>query len=182
MPAAEAPPWRERIEQALMAGADVPASRYLQLATLGLDGAPRNRTVVFRGFGPAHALLLLTHRASGKCAELAHLPRAELAWYLPCTREQFRLAVTAQCHGADAPGEWQQLRRQLWRARGAAGQAEWLSLRPAQALTEPVDDFVLVGCQVHAVDHLELACDPHRQQAWAWRDGRWHCTALRGSR
>lgn len=182
MPAAEAPPWRARIEQALTVGADLPASRYLQLATLGLDGAPRNRTVVFRGFGPGHSLLLLTHRGSSKCAELKRAPRAELAWYLPCTREQFRLAVTAACHGADAPREWQQLRRQLWTARGAAGQVEWLGMLPARPLAEPVDDFVLLDCQVHAVDHLELACDPHRQQAWVWCNGLWQYTALRGSR
>ena len=171
--AAAEPAWRPALAQALTTGASAPESRYLQLATLGLDGRPCNRTVVFRGFGPDSALLVLTDRRSRKCAELARAPQAELAWYFALSREQFRLAVTVQMHGAGTRGDWQLLRQRLWDQRGAQGQAEWLGLLPDRPLAEPVDDFVLLACRVARVDHLELLPSPHRKTRYWSAGGHW---------
>jgi pyridoxine/pyridoxamine 5'-phosphate oxidase len=56
--------------------------RVVQLATVGLDGAPRLRSVILRGIEPAMRVLRLhTDRRSAKAAEIAVEPRvALLAW------------------------------------------------------------------------------------------------------
>ena len=47
------PPWRPLLRGARQREGRSPQARWLQLATLGCDGAPRVRTLVFRGWaGP----------------------------------------------------------------------------------------------------------------------------------
>ena len=58
-------------------------ARWLQLATVAADGTPRVRTLVFRGWGAASHLDLLTDGRSAKLAELQANPAVELAWLLP---------------------------------------------------------------------------------------------------
>lgn len=43
-------PWKERIESSIAASRKIRGGNYVQLATCDSDGAPRVRTVVFRGF------------------------------------------------------------------------------------------------------------------------------------
>ena len=160
------PPWRTALTAALQRGRTKHETRYLQLATLGLDGRARNRSVVFRGFGPASEVLILTDARSTKIAELAREPQAEICWYLPVTREQFRLEVTVGCHGADAADGWAALRQQLWEARGARGQADWLGAVPDAPVALAVPEFVLLACTVSAVDHLELRPTPQEHRRY----------------
>ena len=44
------PGWRLSLTSALHRNRHLVYSRYFQLATVGLEGRPANRTVVFRGF------------------------------------------------------------------------------------------------------------------------------------
>lgn len=175
------PPWRPALDAALQRGDGVAASRYLQLATLGGDGRPRNRTVVFRGFGPDSTLLVLSDTRSRKAGELAHCAQAALAWYFPVTREQFRLEVVISLHGADSTPPWSTLRQQLWAERGARGQAEWLDRIPSQALPTPVEAFLLLVCRAHRVEHLELDCAPHRETRHEATPAGWLSERLRGT-
>ena len=163
---------------ALQRGRTKPETRYLQLATLGLDGRVRNRSVVFRGFGPDSELLVLTDARSAKVDELAADPRAEVCWYLPVTREQFRLEVEVDCFAEGAPPAWAQLRQDLWEARGATGQAEWLGAIPDAPVPLAVDVFVLLACRVSAADHLELRPKPQQHSRYRLLDERWEFTAL----
>ncbi|MFK8182750.1 MAG: Npun_F5749 family FMN-dependent PPOX-type flavoprotein [Phormidesmis sp.] len=95
-------PWRSPLSRALHRNRAVPFCRYLQLATLKLDGTPANRTVVFRGFlNGTNALMFISDFRSEKTAQIQQNPNAEACWYFTKTREQFRLAgqltlVTAQ--------------------------------------------------------------------------------------
>ncbi len=77
-------------------------NRHFQLATIALNGGPRNRRVVFRGFdgcgesgesgeGSSGGFLIITDARSDKYAELKANNRAELSWYFTQSREQFRL-------------------------------------------------------------------------------------------
>jgi hypothetical protein len=76
------------------------------LASLGLDGAPRARTVVLRGFDPAaRSLRIHTDSRSAKCAEFAADPRASLLLYDAGAQVQLRLAGTVTLHRADALAE-----------------------------------------------------------------------------
>jgi hypothetical protein len=89
---------------------------FFQLATTGLDGAPRNRTAVFRGF-EGSALLLVTRSDSAKVREIRRDGRVEICWYFGGSREQYRISATAELveKGADSP----QLRQRLWDALSA---------------------------------------------------------------
>lgn len=65
--------------------------RYVQLATIRENGRPANRTVVFRGFlWNTDKLTFVTDARSCKVKEVASNPFAEVAWYFPDSREQFR--------------------------------------------------------------------------------------------
>jgi hypothetical protein len=43
-------PWKQLLFGAIEANSHLSHSSYVQLATIGLNGRPSNRTVVFRGF------------------------------------------------------------------------------------------------------------------------------------
>lgn len=72
------------------------ASRFITLSTQGVDGAPRIRTMVFRGFDPdSEAVRLFTDARSEKMKELCLSDRVELCWYFAETWEQLR--ITGKC-------------------------------------------------------------------------------------
>lgn len=172
------PPWRAVLTAALQRHRTQPISRYLQLATVDDGGRPHNRTVVFRGFGPASEVLVLTDARSGKVAHLQRNPAAEACWYFAGTREQFRLTLHIALHDASATGAWAVLRRDLWQARKAAGQAEWLGFVPDAPLAEPVDAFVLLAGTVQVVDHLSLRPSPHEQVRYALTADGWQVSPV----
>lgn len=43
-----AAPWKAKLQQSLVQNKSLVYAKYLQLATIKLDGRPANRTVVFR--------------------------------------------------------------------------------------------------------------------------------------
>ena len=167
------PPWRTALAGALHRGRSAPESRYVQLATVADDGGPRNRTVVFRGFGPGSELVFFTDLRSAKCVEIARQPLTEICWYLPKTREQFRLKARLEQHGADAAGAWAGLRTRSWQERGARGQSEWLDAVPEAPVPLPVPQFILLAAVVAEVDHLQLRPTPQRRTVYrrAGEDG-----------
>lgn len=88
--------WRSLIESALQSNSKVgPTINYTSLATIGQNGKPKNRTLVFRGF-EKKALKFTTDLRSEKIVEIKCNPAAELCWYFPETREQFRISGTIQ--------------------------------------------------------------------------------------
>lgn len=177
-PSVAQPPWRAPLALALTQGAQVRETHYLQLATVDAEGQPRNRTVVFRGFGPDSEVLLLTDRRSAKWGEMRREPRGELAWYLPVTREQFRLTVQLTALGDGCSEPWAGIRQQLWDERGPQGQGDWLDAVPQAALPAPVADFILLVCQVVAADHLDLRPARQRQQRYRRCGQDWRSESL----
>lgn len=84
MEASTTPRWLSMIRACLAAESSPATSRFLQLGTVGLDGRPAVRTVVFRGWH-ATSLLAVTDTRSSKIPELRALPYAELCWYFQVT-------------------------------------------------------------------------------------------------
>jgi hypothetical protein len=72
-----------------LASNSLPEHKYIQIATVS-DGSPRCRTVVFRGFQETN-LLIFTDKNSEKIKELVMNPKAEICWYFPISREQYRI-------------------------------------------------------------------------------------------
>jgi len=66
----------------------------MSLATLGLDGYPRNRVVLFKGLldvDSDQGFSFYTNYESDKGRELESIPKAALSWYWPETYRQVRL-------------------------------------------------------------------------------------------
>lgn len=147
------------------------------LASIGLDGAPRARTLVLRGFDAGtRTLRLHSDRRSDKFAELARDPRGTLHGYDAAARIQLRLEGTATLHTEDAVAEagWQDSRsfsRMCYAIEPAPGSA--IATPPP----EPRDDmsgrinFAVILLRVQRLEWLWLAAGGHRRARLDWSDG-----------
>jgi pyridoxamine 5'-phosphate oxidase len=190
------PPWRSPIARALHRNRSLPQSRYFQLATVDRDLHPHNRTLVFRGWlEPSSQLQFVTDIRSSKAINLlaGASPWAEVCWYFPKTREQFRLSgtlrlVTAAC---TITGDFK-ARQQVWQQMSDAGriQFEWgtpganRSLDP-QAFNPPPPDpqqpsanFCLSLMETVRVVHLELRGDPQNCYSYELVDDEWQMRSI----
>ena len=156
-------------------------ARWLQLATVAADGTPRVRTLVFRGWGAATQLDLLTDGRSAKLTELQSNPAVELAWLLPRARAQFRLRGQAQILAA-APASAEH--HHHWQVLTPGGRALWgwplpgapfsgAEAFPAELPPEtPIPaNFVLLRIALQQVELLDLSGHPHRRRRWCAGDG-----------
>jgi pyridoxamine 5'-phosphate oxidase len=177
------PPWRALLRGARQREVRSPQARWLQLATVAADGTPRVRTLVFRGWGGAASLDLLTDGRSAKAEELRRQPAVELCWLLPRARCQFRLrgAVEPLPMPSSPPEQEQQQRalQQHWLQLTPAGRALWAWPPPGEPLDPeavfadalPPESprpahFQLLRCRLEQVELLELAGVPHRRCRW----------------
>lgn len=170
------PPWRPLLRGALERQGRSPQTRWLQLASLGVDGTPRVRTLVFRGWAGASALDLLTDRRSAKSGELAGEAPLELCWLLPRARSQFRLRGHRLL--LDTAEQGRSLRRH-WEALTPRGRALWgwpspgKPLEPQASFPRELEDgapmpahFELLRVRLRRVELLELAGHPHQRRCW----------------
>jgi pyridoxamine 5'-phosphate oxidase len=89
------PVWRQRLARSLHVNRSQVQSKYYQVASVCSNGAPKNRTMVFRGFLPdTQSLLSVTDIRSEKIEEWQgdNQSRFEICWYFSDSREQYRLA------------------------------------------------------------------------------------------
>ena len=165
MTEAETPVWLQRLKRAIRRNRRDAHNRYVQLATLGLDGKPRVRMVVFRGFSLSEAsIFFITDARSEKVKELAPCPDLELSWYFTQTREQFRLQCSAVIHSHWADADLH--RDALWRGLSDAAKAQFFWPEPGlpsgegqllEMTAHPPGTFVVIECRPQRVDHLVLA-------------------------
>jgi len=189
-------PWRSPLSRALHRNRALAYARYAQLATVKSDGRPANRTVVFRGFLDQpdglgwNGLKFICDRRSEKVTELEAHSWAELCWYFPKTREQFRLAGSVAI-ALDDTADLGPVRQQTWEAisdnaktsfywpepgKTRSPSTDWdrFSSLPDDIKPTPPEDFVLLVMQPESMDHLELRGEPQNRckysqdehQAW----------------
>ncbi len=181
------PPWRPLLKHARLKEGHSPMGRWLQLASIGPDGSPRVRTLVFRGWWNHNSLELLTDGRSAKQQELQRDPRFELCWLLPKAQSQFRLR--GHQHHLDRD-ERMQRQRHHWLRLQPEARALWGWPPPGQELdsagdwptaipngTTMPDSFALLRLEITHVDLLELTQSPHRRRCWSAEDG-WKEVAL----
>lgn len=168
--------------EALAAGIAAPghALHSLALATIGLDGAPRLRSVVPRGLDArARRLAVHTDRRSAKVAELRREPRASILGYDGEARLQIRLEGSCAVHHADEPARlaWEGLHppaRRLYRIAPAPGTAV-----TAEGAIEPerfdevaaFANFALLVLTFETLDILFLGRERHRRMRADWQGG-----------
>lgn len=159
----------------------------LFLATTGLDGAPKARTVVLRRADrSAGTIGFNTDARSPKAAELAADPRATLLGYDMAAGFQVRAEGRARLLPAD-PAAWAAAlpRSRICYRHGFAPGAPLEAPEdgdPTPEMIDPADpsaglaDFLAVDLAVDALDALDLRAGGHRRarflRAEGWR-GRW---------
>jgi pyridoxamine 5'-phosphate oxidase len=183
------PPWRSIISGTLHRNRSLPASRYLQLATVDHRGRPANRTVVFRGWrDPESQLQFVTDGRSAlrntsgtsKAEEIINNPWAEVCWYFAKTREQFRIAGKLQLINAQST-DCQPERQAAWEKMSDAGKIQFYWPLPGAVKTEeefeapqltlePATDFCLLLLSPVIVDRLELRGDPQSRSRYCLLD------------
>ena len=181
------PPWRPQIRAAQQREGRSPNARWLQLATVALDGTPRVRTLVFRGWGGPDQLDLLTDARSAKTLELQRQPAVELCWLMPKAKQQFRLRGCWRPAAGEAVAE----RQRHWQQLSPAGRALWAwpsPGRPWQASDRFVEElpadfeipehFQLLRLSIERVEQLDLGQHPHLRLSWC-REEQWRALRLR---
>jgi pyridoxamine 5'-phosphate oxidase len=148
------------------------------VATIGLDGHPRSRTVVLRAVDhPSRSLQFHTDRRSAKVAELQADPRASVLFYDAGWKVQIRIGGQATLHDEDLVGAeaWHRTRpmsRVCYTQSSAPGS---IATEPAVAvLPDPRGDafarenFVAVRITVLTLEWLYLAHAGHRRALFTY--------------
>ncbi|MFN6535438.1 MAG: Npun_F5749 family FMN-dependent PPOX-type flavoprotein [Nostoc sp. EkiNYC01] len=188
-------PWRGAIAHALHRNRSLVYARYLQLATVQANGRPANRTLVFRGFlEDTNQLKFITDSRSAKADQIQQQPWAEVCWYFPNTREQFRitgcltLVDNDDSHQHLKPARistWQELsdtaRLQFaWPHPGKTRVKEAQAFEPpAPDPVQPLPNFCLLLLDPVEVDHLELRGEPQNRKFYGRDENQeWFCEEI----
>jgi pyridoxamine 5'-phosphate oxidase len=168
-------PWRPLLARALHRNRALPYARYFQLATVRANGRVANRTVVFRGFLPeSNQLAMITDGRSAKIEQIQKTPWAEICWYFPKTREQFRLSGQLNCVDPNHPNPaWQKAYHEIWQnlsnaarqqfywpAPGQPHDSELLDTDPPTETDDAPETFRLLVFESVEVDRLDLRPNP----------------------
>ncbi|KVL34216.1 pyridoxamine 5'-phosphate oxidase [Burkholderia territorii] len=182
----------DRVWSCLASGVGAQRSPFtmLQAATLGLDGAPKVRTVVLREVSRADRRLSFhTDARSEKVAELRRDPRIAIV------ASDLESLVQIRAEGVATICDDEAQRRAVWRSNrphtlllyrvplrpGMPIESPEEAHVPASPGTTPVDDgyqnFCLLHVTVTRIDWLELARNGHRRAVFDVSDdgfeGRW---------
>uniref|UniRef100_A0A2P2PII5 pyridoxal 5'-phosphate synthase n=1 Tax=Rhizophora mucronata TaxID=61149 RepID=A0A2P2PII5_RHIMU len=125
-------PWKHLISSALESNARLKHASYFQLATIGSNGRPSNRTVVFREFEePSDKIQINTDSRTRKVEELNHCPFAEICWYFPESWEQFRISGKVDViNGSNSDPGKLKLREKSWFASSTKSRLQYLGPKP----------------------------------------------------
>ena len=194
MASSDLAPWRSPLSRALHRNRAQPFCRFLQLATVRLEGTPANRTVVFRGFrSESNQLMFICDRRSEKIAQIQQNPNAEACWYFAKTREQFRLRGQLTVITTDAStASLLDMRRQLWQkiSDKARLQFAWpqpkivrdqdsSAFTPSQPDSQvPLDTFCALLLAPEEVDYLCLRGEPQDRTVYRLAEESWTATTV----
>ena len=144
------------------------------LSSIGLDGAPRARTLVLRGFDAASRTLRLhSDRRSDKFAEILRDPRCALHGYDAASQVQMRLEGIASLHTEDTVAD------AAWDASQPTSRIIY-AIEPAPGTTiaapvpAPVDEvagrpnFGVILLRIYSLEWLFLASSGHRRARIDW--------------
>ncbi|BAZ06422.1 Npun_F5749 family FMN-dependent PPOX-type flavoprotein [Calothrix sp. NIES-3974] len=171
-------PWRSSLSHALHRNRK-PFARYFQLATIGMDGIPANRTVVFRGFvDGTNQIKIITDSRSQKYDQIRTRSHGEICWYFTDTREQFRIAGKLILVDKDTPtdDDFKLLRDRTWQDLSESARLQFIWPNPGKKRNpnddftvdppnpnQPVDNFCLLILNPLKVDHLQLRGNPQNR-------------------
>lgn len=154
------------------------------LATLGLDGRPRLRTVVLRGAdAPTRSVRFHCDRRSQKLAEIGRDRRVGLHVYDAPAKLQLRLEGLAAVHVDDGvAAEVWTASRPMSRATYAVSPGPGTVIAAGGAYATPGTDadrdggranFAAVTVEARVVEFLSLAHEGHRRARFTWTGDAW---------
>lgn len=157
------------------------------LATVDKNGAPRARSVVCRKVGADGSVWVVSDARTEKNEQVRAVPQAEVVFWLPASREQFRLfgSVKVLPGGSKEPAlvdSWQALSDAtratfFWPSPGAKRiDAPEAFAREVAAGTPPPANFEVLVVRPRRVEHLQLGSHPHRRRRWMLA-GNWSAAA-----
>ena len=144
--------------------------RWCQMATTGLDGTAKLRTLVLRGTDrDAHQLLFYTDRRSPKMAEIQARREVSCLFFSSAQQVQYRFSGIATIHIKNSLWQrhWDRLkpyaRRDYASARapGLTGETDY-----ADALA--IENFALIACRFTQLDWLSLSREGHQRYIFSW--------------
>ncbi|KAL2336226.1 hypothetical protein Fmac_010672 [Flemingia macrophylla] len=164
--------WKQLLLNALESNSHLNHSSFMQLATIGANGTPSNRTVVFRGFQDnTDNIQINTDTRTRKIEELKLCPSAEICWYFTDSWEQFRINGKVDIIDALNPDPQKlQQRENSWFASSLRSRSQYLWPNPGlpclnekaepeislDPSTGPIDAFCLLILEPNQVDYLNL--------------------------
>ncbi|XP_022147467.1 pyridoxine/pyridoxamine 5'-phosphate oxidase 2 isoform X1 [Momordica charantia] len=167
-----AAPWKSLLLTALESNGHIKHSQFLQLATVGANGRPSNRTVVFRGFQEgSDNIQINTDSRSRKVEELKNCPFAEICWYFTESWEQFRISGRVEVVDSLYPDAIKlQQREKAWSSIPSKTRMQYLGPNPGlpyltgqpakenlqDSSSGPVDSYCLLVFNPDQVDYVNL--------------------------
>jgi PPOX class probable FMN-dependent enzyme len=162
------------------------------MATVRTNGCPANRTIVFRGFlEESNQLKFVTDARSEKAEQIQQQPWAEVCWYFPNTREQFRITGHLTLVSSDySLPILQKARVSIWQDLSDAARLQFAWPEPGTPriknkaafeppspdLHEPLPNFCLLLLDPVQVDHLELRGEPQNRRLYHLDENQgWYC-------
>ena len=153
------------------------------LATVDKSGAPRARTVICRKVSAEGAVLVVSDARSEKNEQLKAVPQAEVVFWLPTLREQYRVFGSTRMMSASLPDP---ARLDMWKSLSDAARALFFWPSPGirrldqpdafpqavSAETPPPTSFEVLMVRPRRVEHLQLNMHPHRRRRWMLA-GKW---------
>ena len=170
------PPWLFLINAAQRKESRRSSSRWVQLATIGIDNTPRVRTVVFRGWSKSYEMEILTDKRSQKFNELDLNNNVEICWFFSKAKCQFRLRGSSTIDKSnDTIRHWEQLTESSksmwsWPYPGESFVSENKNDLDLNKNKDIPDNFSLIKVKVNHVDQLTLNKSIHIRKRWILKD------------
>ncbi len=166
------PPWFYHVSSVQIKESKFNSSRWIQIATIGLDNTPRVRTVVFRGWTDNYEMKVFTDIRSQKYQELDKNNNVEICWLFSQSKCQFRFRGTSRIDlGKDKINHWNQLSEESklmwgWPYPGEDYYYELNKSLVKNTVENEYDNFALLKIDLTHVDQLLLHKPIHIRRRW----------------
>ena len=172
------PPWLSHISSAQRKESKIVSSRWVQLATIGIDNTPRVRTVVFRGWSDSYEMEIYTDKRSQKFNELTMKNNVEICWLFTRSKCQFRFRGTSRFEvGKKKLLHWAEINEKSksmwnWPIPGDPYQVEKRKELKVEKTGNLSINFAVLKIDITHVDQLLLHKPIHLRRRWI-KKGEW---------
>lgn len=168
--------WLQELRSSVDREFGVAAPRVMTLATVDRAGAPHARGIICRRIDDEGRVYAATDARTEKNAQLRGDPRAELVFWMPRIKVQFRLTGQTRIIAwpEDEPQRksiWRELSDEarslfFWPTPGVAADTDDAFAQAVSADVSPPKTFEILIVEPRQVDRLFLDSHPYRRRVW----------------